>query len=252
MLCSYSFASVCIIQDWPTWKTDRADIWQEQTSSSWSSGAPGLQLLPGVLCSSWWGAQVVVKTSAATTDRWQRLKIQIENHLSGSLIWWNNKHRVMWGWAPCSSLMRGGKKLSSKIGFVHKGGSFEEPPHCRSQVMPSQSHLSSSVIMRSQEEKKQKPIGPNWQDGTTLSGTCYAKLLKNRCFPRYFLPLDASEFPLNGQYIEEPTLKKSVFFAIPCLSYLGVSVSLLSRGHFPRLYTGFTGARGFFVPSNKL
>ena len=87
--------------------------------------------------------------------------------------------------------------------------------------MPS--HLSSSVIMRSQEEKKQKPIGPNWQDGTTLSGTCYAKLLKNRCFPRYFLPLDASEFPLDGQYIEEPTLQKSVFFAIPCLSYLGAT-----------------------------
>ena len=146
--------------------------------------------------------------------------------------------------------MRGGKKLSSKIGFVHKGGALRSLHTARSPVMPS--HLSSSVIMRSQEEKKQKPIGPNWQDGTTLSGTCYAKLLKNRCFPRYFLPLDASEFPLDGQYIEKPTLQKSVFFAIRCLSYLGVSVSLLSRGHFPRLYTGFTGARGFFVPSNKL
>ena len=142
MLCSYSFASVCIIQDWPTWKTDRADIWQEQTSSSWSSGAPGLQLLPGVLWSSWWGAQVVVKTSAATTDRWQhpslwmRKHLKIENHLSGSLIWWNNKQRVMWGWAPCSSLMRGGKKLSSKIGFVHKGGALRSLASLSSDAKP--------------------------------------------------------------------------------------------------------------------
>ena len=147
--------------------------------------------------------------------------------------------------SSCSSLKPGGKKLSSKIGFVLKGELLHSPP-------PPLPPLILSNYEVSGREEKQKAIGPNWQDGTTLSGTCYAKLLKNRCFPRYFLPLDASEFPLNGQYIEEPTLQKSVFFAIRCLSYLGVSVSLLSRGHFPRLYTGFTGARGFFVPSNKL
>ena len=65
--------------------------------------------------------------------------------------------------SSCSSLKSAGKKLSSKIGFVHKGELPQSPPP----LMPSR--LSSSVIMKSLEEKKQKAIGPNWQDGATPS-----------------------------------------------------------------------------------
>ena len=65
--------------------------------------------------------------------------------------------------SSCSSLKPAGKKLSSKIGFVHKGELVQSPPP----LMPSR--LSSSVIMKSLEEKKQKAIGPNWQDGATPS-----------------------------------------------------------------------------------
>ena len=97
-------------------------------------------------------AQKVLKTQAEGQKvRW-KLKLDLVEQQAESYA------RL----SSCSSLMPGGKKLSSKIGFVLKGELLHSPP-------PPLPPLILSKYEVSGREEKQKAIGPNWQDGATPS-----------------------------------------------------------------------------------
>ena len=150
--------------------------------------------------------------------------------------------------SSCSSLMPAGKKLSSKIGFVHKGGQVGFSSSCDAKPPPS--HLCNYEVSGREARKSElvqigRTVPRNLAVLQTLSCFALGKPLLSKTFSsvEYIRRIVCSWaiYKLQRQLSKKSVPLSSRATAIQRLSYLG--------GHFPRLYTGFTGAgsstRGF-------